>query len=127
MTMYPHTITVINTYNVKGVLSTFKTVISGVLYQDNQKVRTGSIEHISDNKGYVQIPESQLVDYVTPEEWLKLSDKSSKWTIKNDDFILKGETTETDYNKINAKRTIESHEYIDYGIFLPKHIGITLK
>lgn len=129
--MYPHTITVINLANDKGIITGYLTEIDTVLYQDKQKVRTGGETHFSDNQGYVQIPNfsKQMENYLDEEDWKKLSDEDKKeyWTLQKNDFILKGTTDKTNYKEIDKKRTIESYEDIDYSIRIGKHIGITLK
>ena len=123
--MYPHTITVINTVNNRGVITYYPTVVTRVHYQDKQGVRTGTTEHFTDNQGYVQIP--YKINYLPYPQWLQLSDKTGKWTLQRDDFIVKGITTETDPKKINELRTIDSYEDVDYAKFIPKHFGVTLK
>lgn len=129
--MYPHTITVINLANDKGMITGYLTEIDTVLYQDKQKVRTGGETHFSDNQGYVQIPYASInmENYLDEDDWKKLpkEEKSNYWTLQKNDFILKGTTVETNYKEINKKRTIESYEDIDYSIRIGKHIGITLK
>lgn len=123
--MYNHTITIFNTVVNRGVVTYYPTVITGVHYQDKQGIRTGSTDHFTDNQGYVQIPHK--FGYTSQDEWIALEDKSKKWTLKQDDFILKGTTTETDPKKIKQLRTIESYENIDYSKFIRKHYGVTLK
>ena len=121
--MYPHTITVINAHNNRGKVEYYFTTIEGVFYQDKQGVKMGTTDHFTDNRGYVQIPHSVMQDYIEPSQWKELSDKSSKWTLQENDFIHKGSTTD-----INApKRTIESVENIDYSISIEKHYGVTLR
>jgi len=121
--MYPHTITIINSHNNRGKVEYYFTTIDGVFYQDKQGVKMGTTDHFTDNRGYVQIPHSVMQDYVEPMNWKELSDKSSKWTLQENDFIHKGSTVD-----INApKRTIESVENIDYSISIEKHYGVTLR
>lgn len=114
--MYPHTITVINRFVDKGVVTEYAHVVEGVHYQDKQSVRTGTTEHFTDNQGYVQIPFVSADDYVSPEDWKKLEDKSTKWTLQENDFA-----------QLREKRTIVSIEIIDYSITIPKHFGVMLK
>lgn len=114
--MFPHTITIVNRHMNKGVVTEYSHEIIGVHYQDKQNVRTGSTEHFTDNNGYVQIPLASAADYVIPDEWNALADKSSKWTLQENDFV-----------EHRNKRTIVSIELIDYGITIPHHFGVELK
>lgn len=124
--MYPHTITIINVINERGRLTYYSKIITGVHYQDKQTVRTGSKEHFSDNQGYVQIPKS-IGGYVTPSQYEELLDKTNNWTLKENDFIVKGSHTENDPKIMDGVRTIKSIEDIDYGITIPHHFGVDLK
>ena len=125
--MYNETITIINVLNVKGIITYFPTVLIGVHYQDKQGVRTGTTVQFTDNQGYVQIPQ-EVIGYKPIEEWKALTDKSTHWTLQENDFIVKG----SNYNQVDIKktpglRTIDSVENIDYGIIIEPHFGVTLK
>lgn len=124
--MYPHTVTVINQINVKGSLQTYYKELVGVLYQDKQGVRTGDTSVTTDNQGYVQIPKS-VGGYLPPKQYAKLTDKSNNWTIKENDFIVKGSHVGIPLDDLDNVRTIVSDEDIDYGIVIPPHYGVYLK
>src|SRR5690625_2413018 len=102
--MYPHSITIINRFDNRGRVEHYHRVVLGVHYQDKQGVRLGSTDHFTDDQGYVQIPYESLQDYVPYQQWRELQDKSSKWTIQREDFIVKGIVTETNVSKIKEKR-----------------------
>lgn len=124
--MYPHTITIINHHNSRGDVINYFHTIEGVHYQDTQKVDTGRTDHISNNKGYVQIPKKHK-GYLPPDQWAKSTDKDKFWTLKEDDKIVKGVPLTDIVEDIEGIRTIESIEDIDYGIVIPHHYGVTLK
>ncbi|WP_300733630.1 hypothetical protein [Pseudomonas sp.] len=124
--MYGHTITIINSINERGRLTYYTHTIKGVHYQDKQGVKTGTENHVTDNQGYVSIPRS-VKGYVTEEEYVKLIDKVGYWTLKEDDFIVKGDVLNAIPEKTAGKRTIQSYENIDYGIVIEGHYGVYLK
>ena len=125
--MYPHIITVINSYDNRGKVEYYYRAILSVFYQDQQGVTLGSTERFTSDKGYVQIPYESIKDYLPYEQWRKLEDKSQAWTLQREDYIVKGVPSTTVFKDIEEKRTIESYENIDYSIVLDKHFGVTLK
>ena len=125
--MYPHTITVINSFDNRGKVDYYFTTIENVFYQDQQGIVLGSTERFTSDKGYVQIPYESMDGYLPYEQWRKLEDKSQAWTLQREDYIVKGVPNTTVFKDIEEKRTIESYENIDYSIVLDKHFGVTLK
>ena len=125
--MYPHTITVINRKKVGRETLYYPTTLKGVHFQDKQGVKTGNTTHVTDNNGYVQIPHI-LDGYLEPHKWEELTVPDGYWTLKENDFIVKGDTInlEAPQDTVGA-RTIDSIENIDYSIFISKHFGVTLK
>lgn len=107
-------ITVVNRYSNRGKVTEYSTNLKAH-YQDTQKVQLSTTEHFTSVQGYVQIRD--LKDYVPENEWVELEDKTQKWTMQNGDYIeYKGKS-----------RTVESFEDVDYGLVLPRHIGVNLK
>ena len=126
--MNPHTITLVVEHNIKGIPKYYTYVLEGVHYQDKQGVRTGSTDHFTDNEGYVQIPHS-IKGYVSPQEWIELpeQDKKTKWTLKNEDLVIKGTfINQESPHKTKGARSIKGHENVDYGIILDGHYGVYL-
>ena len=100
-----------------------------MLYQDTQKVISGTQERLSDTQGYVQIPSSHVSSktYLSPSDWKVKNDKDNYWTLQtNEDYIIKGEHFDIDISNSSA-RLIVGVEDIDYGITIPQHYGIYLK
>lgn len=129
MTMFPHTVTIINRFNNRGRITEYFTEISNVFWEDVSSVSLGNEVHFNKDTGYIQIPNDYVSDkdYVVYSEWLKLEDKSTKWTLNAEDYVIKGTTTETNSDNLTDLRTIESVEDIDYGIPMLNHFGVIIK
>lgn len=124
--MYPHTITIVNSYSVRGSVAYFATVLKGVHYQDTQGVQLGTTEHFTKTEGYVQIPHD-VTGYIDPNEWDELEDKTTHWTLKEGDFVIKGEHVVKKPQEVYGSRSIERLENVDYGIIIEPHFGVYLK
>jgi hypothetical protein len=131
--MYPHTITIFNKVVDRGRITWLATVIENVFYQDTHATVSGSENHASSDKGYVQIPytlgheaikESYKSDktYLAPHQW---NDSSNNFTLRNNDYIAKG--IHSDYDSTPNKRMIVGIDNVDYSIVSNQHFGITLE
>lgn len=129
--MYPHPITIVNRLEGhRGVIELYPTIMPKAHYQDLTGVKLGNTEQITNTSGYVQVP-YEIKGYTPPNVWKELADKTGKWTIQENDFVLKGEhdlsgATSASLKELGA-RVVERYEFVDYGISIPWHWGVYLK
>lgn len=136
--LYRQTITLINVNNSKGELSIVPVLIDKAHYQDRHSNKTGTIEQLSNNNGYARFKHDKTIDdktYLPEGDYALLlskgTDMSDYWTVRVNDLIYNGELpkdiTHEQLFSLYKTRSIIGVEFVDYGIIIPKEIGLTLK
>ena len=110
--LYDETVTVLNRLDAKDAGapqdSYHVTVLHGCMWdskatrivQSDGTVVVGTVHRL-------QIPESEA--YVPYLEWVKLSDRSGRFTLRHGDYVVLGEVSET-VTASNVKRVVAAYE-----------------
>lgn len=134
MSMFPHTVTVLNKYRKNdGSYLYTPTVLVGVLYAEKKAVTKGTTGiDISDEIG-VTVPFGVYANktYLAPSEYVKLTDltRNNYWTITKDDYIIKSELVSTDISistitsNLSDKCKVTKVATLDFGNL--KHWQVT--
>lgn len=113
--MFPHTITIFNIYKVEGKVYYHRTLLepnegteNGVFFYKSNQVSEEGKGIANSSQYHCIIPLEQLDNYVERKEFEELEDKSSKFTLKPNDIIVKG-----DCDDITSISDLQSSTY-DY-------------
>ena len=71
----------------------YRTVVSGVYWESTIGANRRSRGDIADDKAFVMIP-LDAVGYLEPKAWEALVDKSTAWSLRPGDYIVKGSVTD---------------------------------
>lgn len=89
--MIPNTdITIYNKYILTGAEKYQRTVISDVVWQATKAVNAAQGGLLASNVAMILIPFARDANYLNPKAWLALVTKTGKWTLKEGDYIVKG-------------------------------------
>lgn len=142
-------ITIYNRYVVSGAEKYQRVVVLGVAWENRKAANTlASGGKIAAYSARVFIPFARGVSYIEPKAWQALTSKTGKWTLQEDDVIVKGAVTDeivaasTDpithvvtpaftITSLKAKYddvlTVASVDTMDTGSFSMQHWNVGLK
>lgn len=135
MTMFPHTVTVLNKVESDDGVVYYPTILSGVLYvttRSSSRTTTGS-----DNKDDIKctIPFKVTVkddkSFISRMEYNKLPDdmKPEFWTLSKDDIIVKDVIFDSQISlklinsNYNEKMVVSFVDTLDFGSLQHWHVG----
>lgn len=105
-----------------------RTVLDGVHFETNHSSSLNDKSMTDTSNAVIIIPFS-VEGYISPSEYQELDDVSKQWTLKEGDYIVKGEINEDITDIRNLKNydnyTIKSIDIIDYSIADLNHFEVT--
>lgn len=122
--MFNNSITIYNKYTEIGIEKWKRTIINGVYFDDTRGRNFNKSGNEKANKAQVIIPKTnmRMTGYLSPKDFIASEDKTNKWTLQEDDTIIKGEinyeivkSTKELYQNYDNVFIITSVDYKDFG------------
>ncbi len=122
--MFNNSVTIYNKYAENGVEKWKRTIISGVFFDSTYGHNFNKFGNEKANKAQVIIPKVNvcMTKYLSPKEFIELGDKTDKWTLQDDDTIVKGaisydivKSTKELYQNYDNVFVITSVDYKDFS------------
>ncbi len=122
--MFNNSITLYNKYTENGTEKWKRTIISGVYFDSIKGHNFNKSGNEKANKAQIIIPKRNMKmnDYLRPKEFEGAIDKSNKWTIQDDDTIVRGEisfeivkSTKELYQHYDNVFVVTSVDFKDFG------------
>lgn len=118
MTMFPHTVTVLNKVSSDDGVVYYPTVLKGVLYvtsRSSSRSTTGS-DIKDDIKCTIPFKVGVSKPFISRLDYNKLSDEEKKgyWTLAKDDIIVKAEVTDTQISLKTIDRVYEDKMVVSF-------------
>ena len=122
--MFNNSITIYNKYTDNGVEKWKRTIIHGVYFDSTRGRNFNKSGNDKVNKAQVIIPKTnmRMTGYLSPKDFNSAEDKTNKWTLQEDDTIVKGEinyeiikSTKELYQNYENVYVITSVDYKDFG------------
>lgn len=122
--MFNDSITLYNKYTLNGIEKWKRTVISGVFFDKSQGRNFNKTGSDKANKALIVIPKvnMRMAGYLSPKEFALTENKTDKWTLQDDDTIVKGsilheitKSTKELYQQYDDVFVITSVDFKDFG------------